>query len=189
MIPHNRPTVGVEEQHAAQRVLAGGWVAQGREVAAFENELCAYLGLPDGHSVAVSSGSAALFLALSIFNARGSTVACPVYSCGALTNAITLAGARPHLVDTAKDSPNVDPGKLQRSAAAIAIIPHIFGAPVDVSAAEGNGIIIIEDCAQALGGELDGVLVGLAGRVGIFSFYATKMITSGGQGGMLARAG
>ncbi len=158
-MPHNRPTVGVEEQHAAQRVLAGGWLAQGREVAAFENELCAYLGLPDGHSVAVSSGSAALFLARSIFNARGSTVACPVYSCGALTNAITLAGARPHLVDTAKDSANVDPGKLQRSAAAIAIIPHIFGAPVDVSAAAGNGIIIIEDCAQALGAELDGVPV------------------------------
>ncbi|MGO8710492.1 MAG: DegT/DnrJ/EryC1/StrS family aminotransferase [Rhizomicrobium sp.] len=175
-------------QHAAQRVLAGGWVAQGREVAAFENELCAYLGLPDGHAVAVSSGSAALFLALSIFNARGSTVACPVYSCGALTDAITLAGARPHLVDTAKDSPNVDPGKLQRSAAAIAIMPHIFGTPVDVSAAAANATASSSSkiALRRSAPSLTAFRLASPAASEYFRFYATKMITSGGQGGMLA---
>ena len=184
MIPHNRPTLGLQERRAADRVLAGGWLAQGREVAAFENELCAYLGLPEGHAVAVSSGTAALFLALRILNAQGSAVACPVYACSAVVNAISLAGAVPHFVDTAADGPNIDASKLA-GIAGIAIIPHMFGMPVDVSAATSNDIIVIEDCAQALGASVAGKPVGCGGHVGIFSFYATKMITAGGQGGML----
>jgi perosamine synthetase len=185
LIAHNRPTLGLEEQHAADRVLAGGWVAQGREVEAFENELCGYLGLPEGHAVAVSSGTAALFLALWLLDARDSAVACPVYACSALVNAIRLAGAMPHFVDTAADSPNIDPSKLARATAGFAIIPHMFGMPVDVSAATRNGVVVIEDCAQAIGASFAGAPVGIGGQVGIFSFYATKMITSGGQGGML----
>jgi perosamine synthetase len=185
LIAHNRPTLGLEEQRAADRVLAGGWVAQGREVEAFENELCGYLGLPEGHAVAVSSGTAALFLALWILDAQGSAVACPVYACNALVNAIRLAGASPHFVDTAADSPNIDPSRLARATAGVSIIPHMFGMPVDISAATKNGVVVIEDCAQALGASLAGAPVGVSGQVGIFSFYATKMITSGGQGGML----
>jgi perosamine synthetase len=185
MIAHNRPTLGLEEGRAADRVLAGGWVAQGREVEAFENELCGYLGVPERHAVAVSSGTAALFLALWILDARDSAVACPVYGCSALVNAIRLAGAMPHIVDTAADSPNIDPSKLARATAGFAIIPHMFGMPADVSAATRNGIVVIEDCAQAIGASFAGAPVGVSGQVGIFSFYATKMITSGGQGGML----
>jgi perosamine synthetase len=185
MIPHSRPTLGLEEQRAAGRVLASGWIAQGREVEAFENEHCGYLGLPEGHAVAVSSGTAALFLALWILDAQGSTVACPVYACSALVNAIRLAGALPHFVDTAADSPNIDPSRLARATAGISIIPHMFGMPVDISAATKNGVVVIEDCAQALGASFAGAPVGVNGQVGIFSFYATKMITAGGQGGML----
>jgi perosamine synthetase len=117
LIAHNRPTLGLEEQHAADRVLAGGWVAQGREVEAFENELCGYLGIPERHAVAVSSGTAALFLAPWLLDAQGSAVACPVYPCSALVNATRLAGALPHFVDTAADSPNIDPRKLARATA------------------------------------------------------------------------
>ncbi len=185
MIPHNRPTLGLEEQRAADRVLASGWIAQGREVEAFENELCGYLGLPEGHAVAVSSGTAALFLALWILDAPGSTVACPVYACSALVNAIRLAGADPHFVDTAADRPNIDPSRLARATAGFSIIPHMFGMPVDISAATKNGVVVIEDCAQALGASCAGAPVGVGGHVGIFSFYATKMMTSGGEGGML----
>ena len=72
-IAHNRPTLGREEKRAAARVLASGWVAQGPEVEAFENELCDHLGLPAGHAVALSSGTAALF-ALWVLGARGKTV-------------------------------------------------------------------------------------------------------------------
>ncbi len=182
-VPHNRPTLGPEEARAAERVIASGWLAQGAEVEAFENEMCAYLGLPRGHAVATSSGTAALFLALWVLGARGARVACPVYACSALTNAIHFAGATPVLIDNERDRPNVDIAAVARADAAIAIVPHMFGVPADI--AKLDGMHVIEDCAQALGASMGGAPVGIAGTVGIFSFYATKMITSGGQGGML----
>ena len=64
LIPHNRPTLGLEEESAALRVIRSGWVAKGKEVESFQNEFCEFMGLPKGHAVAVSSGTAALFLAL-----------------------------------------------------------------------------------------------------------------------------
>ena len=60
MIPHNLPTLGIEEKCAASKVIMSGWVAQGQEVESFENELCNYFDLPEGHALAVSSGSSAL---------------------------------------------------------------------------------------------------------------------------------
>ncbi len=184
MIPHNRPTLGPEESEAAARVIASAWLAQGREVAAFEDEICAQLGVSEGHAVALSSGSAALFLALRALGAQASKVACPVYSCSALANAIELAGASPHFIDTAPGSPNIDPGALSRTVTPFAIVPHMFGVPVDIARATAQGIVVIEDCAQAIGASFGGSPVGLQGDAAVFSFYATKMITSGGQGGM-----
>ena len=183
MIPHNRPTLGKEEEDAAIRVLRSGWVAQGPEVEGFENDICAYLGLPDGHAVAVSSGTAALFLALKILNARGKKVAFPAYACSALRNACVMSGGIPLLVDNRENSPNIDLTALEKSGAEIAIVPHMFGFPVDVP--QDSGISIIEDCAQALGASVGGQPVGLTGEMGIYSFYATKLMTTGGQGGMV----
>jgi perosamine synthetase len=113
----------------------------------------------------------------------GCEVGCPVYACSALTNAIALAGATPILLDTERNSPNIDLDALLRCKAGITIVPHMFGLPVDLRTVAGKRII--EDCAQALGAKLGDKPVGLAGAVSIFSFYATKLITSGGQGGML----
>ena len=182
-IPHNRPTLGSAEERAAGRVIASGWLAQGAEVEAFENEMCAHLGLPPGHAVATSSGTAALFLALWALGARDRRVACPVYACRALTDAIAFAGATPVLIDTEPDRPNADIAAMAHADAALAIVPHMFGLPADV--AKLGGMPLIEDCAQALGASVGGAPVGIAGKIGIFSFYATKVITSGGQGGML----
>jgi perosamine synthetase len=184
MIPHNSPSLGPEEEQAALRVLRSGWLAQGEEVAAFEREFCAFLGLPEGHAVAVSSGSAALFLALWSLGGAGKRVAFPGYVCSALRHATALAGAREHVLDTASGSPNVEMGSVRACGVPIAIIPHMYGLPLDVS--DAGGVDIIEDCAQALGARVDGAPVGLQGRVGVFSFYATKLLTSGGQGGMVA---
>lgn len=182
-IAHNRPTLGAEEQSAARRVLESGWVAEGPEVAAFENEICEFLSLPAGHAVAVSSGSAALFLAIKVVGGTDRAVACPVYACSALTNAITLAGARPVLVDVAPDSPNVDIDRLSRVEAGAAIVPHMFGFPVQLRGT--RGLRIIEDAAQALGALVGDEPAGTGGEVGILSFYATKVMTTGGHGGML----
>ena len=185
-IPHNRPTLGLDERRAAERVLESGWVAQGTEVEAFENEMCVYLGLPEGHAVAVSSGTAALFLAIWVTGAKGGSVACPVYACSALVNAIRLTGSEPQFVDVAKDSPNADVEALNRSNAPIAIVAHMFGLPIDMPRVEKR--TVIEDCAQALGSRVRGRPVGTDGSVAIFSFYASKILTSGGQGGMLVSA-
>lgn len=182
-IPHNRPTLGKEEQQAAMQVLQSGWVAQGTAVEQFENEFCHYVGLPPGLAVAVSSGTAALFLALEALGAKGKTIALPAYSCASLRHATTLAGGNTLFVDSDGHSPNIQLEAID-AATHIAIIPHLHGIPQAFSK-EASDTLLIEDCAQSLGARVNGVSTGLQGHVGIFSFYATKLMTSGGQGGMI----
>jgi perosamine synthetase len=184
MIAHNRPTVGQPELQAVERVISSGWLAQGKEVELFENEVCEYLELERGHAVALSSGTAALFLALWALGAKGKRVAIPVYSCAAVRNAVLMAGAEPYPVDVGVDSPNIDFSQIQKGSAQFAVLAHIFGIPSRYPQS-GLAIPTIEDCAQSFGARIDGRPVGVNGTVGIFSFYATKMITAGGQGGML----
>jgi perosamine synthetase len=184
VISHNRPTLGNAEKEAALRVLDSGWVAQGREVEAFESEVCGYLGLDEGCAVALSSGTAALFMALWVLGAKGKRVAVPVYSCAALRNAVVMAGALPVAVDVEADSPNIDLNALPSTGVDLIVAAHMFGFPSRWPR-EFNSIPVIEDCAQAFGARIDGVPVGVNGTAAVFSFYATKMLTSGGQGGML----
>jgi perosamine synthetase len=181
MIPHNSPTLGPAEQSAACRVLAGGWLAQGAEVAAFENELCRFLDLPDGHAVAVSSGSAALFLALWGLDGKRKRIGLPVYSCSALRNAVALVGGTSVYLDCGENSVNVDTSVAARSGIDILVAPSMFGIPVDI--AETRNYLLIEDLAQALGARVGGRRIGLRGEAAVCSFYATKMMTTGGQGG------
>jgi perosamine synthetase len=185
VISHNRPTLGTTEKEAALRVLDSGWVAQGREVEAFEAEVCAYLGLDERCAVALSSGTSALFMALWALGVRGKRVAIPVYSCAALRNAVVMAGAQPVAIDVESDSPNIDFAAIPRDGADVIVAAHMFGFP-SRWAREFNSMPVIEDCAQALGARVDGNPVGLNGTCAVFSFYASKMLTSGGQGGMLA---
>jgi perosamine synthetase len=182
-VPHNRPTLGPEEEAAAVAVLRSGWLAQGAQVRALEDEFCAHLGLPPGHAVALSSGSAALFVALQALAAGGQRVAIPAYACAALAHACHWSGATPVFLDNAAGTPNVDLGAVQGCAAPVAIVPQMYGLPQDL--APLAGLRVVEDAAQALGARVHGVPVGLQGEVGVFSFYATKLMTSGGQGGML----
>jgi perosamine synthetase len=183
VVPHNRPTLGFEEEKASIDVIRSGWVAQGKEVRAFEDEFCAYLGLPAGHAVAVSNGTSALYLALEVLSAEGKRTALPGYVCASVMHACRFARANPILIDNAVDSPNLDLDAVRAANAQIAVVPHMYGIPVDLSGM--MGLKLIEDCAQSIGASVKGVPVGLQADVGIFSFYATKLMTSGGQGGML----
>lgn len=167
----------------AINVLQSGWLAQGTAVERFENDMCDFLGLPQGSAVAVSSGTAALYLALVALEAKGTNIAFPAYSCSALRNATALAGGNPLLIDSRMDSPNMNIETIDH-ATNIAIIPHMYGLPQDFSKHPCK-IRVIEDCAQALGASVNKTPVGLQGDAGVFSFYATKLITSGGQGGMV----
>lgn len=182
MIPHNRPTLGIEEEEAARKVLRSGFISEGEEVNAFENEFCKFVGIPSGHAVAVSSGTAALFLSLWVLNANGVKVAFPSYVCSAVRNAVGMIGGNECILDNAKNSPNVNLEEIHQKSSDITIVPHMFGIPIDISSIHNTKII--EDCAQALGAKVSSKSVGLQGTVGIYSFYATKLMTTGGQGGI-----
>lgn len=181
MIPHNLPSLGEEEQDASKRVLASGWVAQGPEVEAFENELCQFHNMPKGHALAVSSGSAALYLALWALGGNNKRIGLPVYACSALRNSIGLVNGKAVYLDCAAGSPNVDIAAASNADIDILMAPSMFGIPVDLPAT--RNFKLIEDIAQSLGAMASGQRIGLRGEVGICSFYATKMMTTGGQGG------
>jgi perosamine synthetase len=163
MINHNYPTLGSDEQRAANRIIGSGWVGPGKEVERFENELCKYLELPEGHAIAVSSGTAALFMAIK--HSRKLNISYPIYTCSAVRNAVIEAGSMPEAKDIGIDSD---------------IVVHMFGIPERM-----NHKPIIEDAAQAFGAKINNQYVGTFCDYGIFSFSATKIITSGGQGGAI----
>lgn len=181
MIPHNQPQVGQEEAIRLQEVLLSRQLSQGPEVERFEEEFCSYVGLPECHAVALSSCTAALFLALHVLGLRGKKITFPVYVCSSLRHAVGMAGAEEDLCDVQNFFPQADLSNVPEGDALIQ--PHLFGRaapiPKDFKGA------VIEDCAQAIGATRHGDCVGTIGTIGVYSFYATKMMTSGGQGGML----
>ncbi len=182
MIPHNRPTIGKEEEEAVIRVLHSGWLSEGNEVKNFENEFCDFLGIPHGHAVALSNGTSSLFLALHVLNGKNKKILYPSYVCSALRNAVSMIEGTEKLVDIDTNSPNVSNNEIINNSHDISIIPHMYGIPINFQKKSES---IIEDCCQALGSKVNEQFVGLKGDIGIFSFYVTKLMTSGGQGGML----
>ena len=156
-------------------------MAQDKEVESFENEFCDYIGLPHGSAVALSSGTSSLFLALKVLNAKEKKVVFPGYVCSALRHAVAMAGGVEKTIDNGTNSPNIEMDSVTKSSSDLSIIPHMYGIPIEIK--DTNGLVI-EDCCQALGAQVDKKMVGLQGDVAIFSFYATKLMTSGGQGGM-----
>lgn len=186
LIGHSRPTLGTEEKETVLKVLESGQIAQGKKTIEFEKAFCELTGRR--YAVAVSSGSAALhlsFLALGI--SEGDEVVVPDYTCVALLHAIESVGAQPVITDIDLKDFNVSVSevkkKIRRRTKAI-LVPHAFGLPAQVDKLLELGIPLIEDATQALGAQVRGKPVGSFGIVSLFSFYATKMITTG-EGGMV----
>ena len=187
MIAHSKPSLGIEEEHAATQVIRSGMLAQGTEVEALEDELARFLGVD--HTIAVSSGSAALHLALLALNIDAQDqVLIPSYVCTALLQAIRHVGAEPLLADIDPETLQLSPtdAHTQKTDKTKAIIaPHMFGKAVDLNSLTQLGVPIIEDCALSLGATPNGSPLGSRGLISTFSFYATKVIC-GGEGGALA---
>ena len=181
---HNKPTFGIGETKAVRKVLESGYVSQGPEVEAFEKELCEFFQLDYGHVAVVSSGSAALYISLKLFSASQKNIGIPVYSCAALRNAIGLANAIPVYIDCTKNDPNLDLIAGTKNELYGIIAPSMYGIPLSLEFIN-RPKLIIEDIAQSFGAKMNGKPIGLRGDVGICSFYATKMFTSGGQGGAI----
>ena len=182
-VPHNNISIGKEEKKAAIKVLNSGWLTSADQVEFFENELCNFFSLPKGHVIAVSSGSSALYLALWALKAKKKNIGIPVYSCCSLRNAAHLIGANPIYIDSSYESPNIDIKKVKKLNLDILIAPSMYGIPVDL--ASNMPFKIIEDISQAFGSKVRGKKIGLRGEIGICSFSATKLITTGGQGGII----
>jgi dTDP-4-amino-4,6-dideoxygalactose transaminase len=185
-----QPQIGPEEEAAVLSALRSGRLVQGERVAAFEEAFAAYLGAR--HAVAVSSGTAALVVALQAHGiGAGDEVMVPVFTFAASANAALLVGARPVFVDICADDYTIDVARVEaaitpRTKAIVAV--HLYGHPCDMTAlsetARRHGVIVIEDACQALGAAWQGRRAG-AFATACFSFYATKSITTGGEGGML----
>jgi perosamine synthetase len=187
VIPLARPVLGEAEEQAVIEVLRSRHLSLGPRVPAFEDAFAARIGAR--HASAVSSGTAALHLALrAVGVAEGDEVITSPFSFIASANAILYERAKPVFVDIDPRTLNLDP---DAAAAAItgrtsALLPvHIFGYPADVPALEAHGLPIVEDACEALGAvHADGVNVGGRGHPAAFGFYANKQLTTG-EGGML----
>ena len=188
VVPHSRPCLGGGEEDAALRVLRSGRLAPGTEAARLEALLARLAGGAD--AVAVSSGTMALALALRALGvAARDAVAIPSYTCAALLHAVRAVGAAPLLCDVDPVTLALDPEDLPRRAGEnlrAAILVHPFGVPALLEPFRARGLLVVEDCAQALGASDRGRPVGSRGDAAVFSFAPTKMITSGGPGGGLA---
>ena len=184
------PEIGEEEIRAAAEVLRSGFLVQAARVREFERRVAAFVGVE--HAVAVSSGTAALHLAVMALGlAPGDEVLVPDYTFPASANVVERAGAVPVLVDVRLDTYNVDVEALERAVTprTKAIMPvHLFGLSADMdpvlALAQRRGLHVIEDAACALGATYRGRQCGAMGDVGCFSFHPRKVITTG-EGGMV----
>ncbi len=183
-IPHSRPSRSPGDLEVLARVLESGQLSAGPEVRALEEEVARSCNRR--WAVATSNGLAAIHLALLILKAGpGRGVAIPSYVCTALLNAIRYVGAEEVLVDSGEGSFNMDPASRMLEDAAIVVVPHLFGFPAPMEEiSRKTPARIIEDCAMAAGAEVGERPAGGAGDLAVFSFYATKMVSSG-QGGLL----
>jgi dTDP-4-amino-4,6-dideoxygalactose transaminase len=191
-LPFALPDVGDEEIAAAVEAIRSGWVTSGPQMVAFEKD---FTDAMQGEvlSVAVSSATAGLHLCLEACGiGPGDEVIVPTWTFTATAEVVRYLGAIPVLVDVDERTLNLD---LEAVAKAItprtrAVIPvHMAGLAVDVRALRsvvGPNVRIIEDAAHALPTVTDGILVGTCADsdAAVFSFYATKTITTG-EGGMV----
>ncbi|WKU05084.1 DegT/DnrJ/EryC1/StrS aminotransferase family protein [Micromonospora sp. HUAS LYJ1] len=191
------PDVGPLEESYLLRAVRSGWVAPaGPDLDAFEQEVADRVGV--GHAVGVSSGTAALHLALLLAGAGpGSVVVVPTLTFAATVNAALYTGARPVFVDCELGTGNLDVDllpdllvRLRRSGERVAAVVSVDlnGACADygrlVTVCRDAEVPLVEDSAQALGSTYQGRSAGSFGLVGVFSFNGNKILTTS-SGGML----
>jgi dTDP-4-amino-4,6-dideoxygalactose transaminase len=198
------PHMGGAEQEFVSQAFDTNWIAPlGPHVDGFERDLQQYTGM--AHAAALSSGTAAIHLALILLDVQpGDVVLCQSMTFSATANPIRYLGATPVFIDSEPRSWNMSPDALEhaikrrraegggpRAEGKIkAIMPvHLYGMPAEMpeitAIAEKYGIPVIEDAAEALGSHIDGKMCGSFGQFGILSFNGNKIITTSGGGALL----
>lgn len=175
--------------NATQRVLESGWYVLGNEVASFEKEFASFLNA--SYSVGVASGTEAITLSLMAYDIGvGDEVITTSLTAYPTITAITQAGAKPVVVDVFEKDGLIDYTQISAkiTSKTKAIIPvHLFGQSCDMDAlqkiAQHHHLLIIEDCAQAVGTTYKNKFCGTIGNCGAFSFYPTKNLGAFGDAG------
>jgi len=195
-VPFFRPSIGPEEEQAVLEVMRSGWLTTGEVTARFEEEFARYVGAR--HALALSSATAGLHLALEALGVSpGSVVVTSPFTFAATAEVVRYLGADPVFVDIDAATLNLDPDRLEARLAELsregrkvsAVIPvHVAGLPCEMerinAIAQPLRIPVVEDAAHAFPVRQAGRWVGTLGEAGVYSFYATKTITTG-EGGMV----
>lgn len=184
-IPHSCPTIRKDEMRHTLECMVSDKIAPGRLSKEFELKLAGYIGLP--YVQAVSSGSMAFFLILKLLDVKeGDEIILPSYAPAVLLNPIYYLKAVPVLVDCSLGdyAPIKEQvaEKITEKTRAL-LLSHLFGLPIQLESYRELNIPIIENAAQSLGAEVDEKKCGSLGDYSFFSFYASKMISTGGTGG------
>lgn len=199
-VPFSRPALGTEEEAAVLRVMRSGWITTGSETLLFEKEFAQALAphgtgnIPPVQAFAVNSASSGLMLAYDACGVGPGTkiLTTPYTFISTATSALHL-GAEVVYADIEADTYNIDPEQIRRKLAADpairAVVPvHIAGNVCRMeeicSIARSAGVKVIEDAAHAFPSCVHGVYAGTFADAGVFSFYATKTITTA-EGGMV----
>jgi len=189
------PHISDKELELVKEAFASNWIAPlGPMVDAFEKEMCEYVGVE--HGAALSSGTAALHLAMLLLDIKdGDEVLCATLTFSASANAISYVGAWPVFIDCDRKTWNLNPSLLEEELVACAAIGRRPGAVIAVDIygqcadygriapiCEKYGVALIEDAAEALGATCLGKKAGSFGKMAAFSFNGNKIITTSGGG-------
>lgn len=189
-IPFHRPSIGQAEIDEVVDTLRSGWLTTGPKVARFEGEFARYVGA--AHALAVSSGTAAMHLALAALGIGpgDEVITSPMTFCST-AHVIVHLGATPVFADVRADDLNLDPEQVARriTPRTRAVLPvHYGGQPCRMdellALARRHGLAVVEDAAHAVAAEYRGRRVGSLGDATAFSFYSTKNLATG-EGGMV----
>ena len=187
------PEFAADEIEAAAAVLRSGKVNYwtGEQSQEFEREFARYIGVR--YAIALANGTAALELALHALGIdQGDEVVVPCKTFIASASCVVRVGAKPVLADIDRDSQNITAAAIEkvltpRSKAVIVV--HLAGWPCEMdeilALARKRGLFVIEDCAQSVGARYKGRATGSLGDIGAYSFCQDKIVTTGGEGGML----
>jgi perosamine synthetase len=187
-IAMSAPDLDDSDESAVRAALRSGVLGLGPFAEEFEHLAAEVAGV--SHGIAVSSGTAALHLMIHALGlGRGDEVLVPSFTFAASANAFIYEGAEPVFIDIEPDTYNLDPAELSarrtpRTKAAMVV--DVFGHPADWDAigSAGKGLILIDDCCEAIGATHRGTPLGSFGVGGCFAFYPNKQMTTG-EGGMI----
>ncbi len=190
LLPFNQPDIEQAEIEEVVDALRSGWITTGPKTKAFERRFAEYVGAR--HAIAVNSCTGGLHVALAAADiGPGDEVIVPTMTFCATANVVVHQGATPVLVDVEPDTLNIDPWCLEAALTdrTRAVIPvHLYGHPCDMDQigeiATAHDLLVIEDAAHAVAAEWRGERIGSLSPATVFSFYATKNLTTA-EGGMI----